>query len=116
MRARGGRAPSSPRPPTLPGSSSCRRRTCHGPSTRSGKLGSRSRLRPSPPRTRTAGAAAVVLTEGSELDEKAIRAFTAEHVADFKVPRSVIILEEIPKGATGKIQRIGMAEKLGLTG
>ena len=61
-------------------------------------------------------AAAVVLSEGSELDEKAIRAFTAEHVADFKVPRSVIILDEIPKGATGKIQRIGMAEKLGLTG
>ncbi|WP_137700652.1 acyl--CoA ligase [Marimonas lutisalis] len=61
-------------------------------------------------------AAAVVLKEGSALDEKAIRAFAAEHVADFKVPRSVIILEEIPKGATGKIQRIGMAEKLGLTG
>ncbi|SDI27784.1 acyl--CoA ligase [Lutimaribacter saemankumensis] len=61
-------------------------------------------------------AAAVVLKEGSSLDERAIRDFTAQHVADFKVPRSVVILEEIPKGATGKIQRIGMAEKLGLTG
>ncbi len=60
-------------------------------------------------------AAAVVLREGSTLDERAIRAFTAEHLADFKVPRSVVVLEEIPKGATGKIQRIGMAEKLGLT-
>jgi acyl-coenzyme A synthetase/AMP-(fatty) acid ligase len=35
-------------------------------------------------------------------------------MADFKVPRRVIIMEEIPKGATGKMQRIGMAEKLGL--
>jgi acyl-CoA synthetase (AMP-forming)/AMP-acid ligase II len=61
-------------------------------------------------------AAAVVLKEGSSLDERAIRDFTAQHMADFKVPRSVVILEEIPKGATGKIQRIGMAEKLGLTG
>lgn len=61
-------------------------------------------------------AAAVVLKEGSTLDERAIREFTAQSVADFKVPRSVVILDEIPKGATGKIQRIGMAEKLGLTG
>jgi acyl-coenzyme A synthetase/AMP-(fatty) acid ligase len=30
------------------------------------------------------------------------------------VPRRVIIMDEIPKGATGKMQRIGMAEKLGL--
>ena len=61
-------------------------------------------------------AAAVVLKEGSKLDERAIRDFAAQRITDFKVPRSVVILEEIPKGATGKIQRIGMAEKLGLTG
>ncbi|TRD15321.1 acyl--CoA ligase [Palleronia caenipelagi] len=59
-------------------------------------------------------AAAVVLTEGSAATEKDIRAFAAERVADFKVPRKVVILDEIPKGATGKMQRIGMAEKLGL--
>ncbi|MEM8663519.1 MAG: acyl--CoA ligase [Pseudomonadota bacterium] len=59
-------------------------------------------------------AAAVVLREGADADEAAIRAFAAERVADFKVPRRVVILDEIPKGATGKMQRIGMAEKLGL--
>lgn len=59
-------------------------------------------------------AAAVVLVEGSETTEKDIRAFAAERMADFKVPRKVIILDEIPKGATGKMQRIGLAEKLGL--
>ena len=36
-------------------------------------------------------------------------------LADFKVPRRNIFLAEIPKGATGKLQRIGLAAKLGLT-
>jgi acyl-CoA synthetase (AMP-forming)/AMP-acid ligase II len=57
-------------------------------------------------------AAAVVLK--GEATEREIRDFAAERMADFKVPRKVIILDEIPKGATGKMQRIGMAEKLGL--
>jgi acyl-CoA synthetase (AMP-forming)/AMP-acid ligase II len=59
-------------------------------------------------------AAAVVLTEGSQATEADIRAFAADRIADFKVPRKIIILAEIPKGATGKMQRIGLAEKLGL--
>ncbi len=59
-------------------------------------------------------AAAVVLGEGPKADESEIRTFTAEHLADFKVPHKILILDEIPKGATGKLQRIGMAEKLGL--
>jgi len=61
-------------------------------------------------------AAAVVLTEGSEATEATIRDFAKSRMADFKVPRKVVILDEIPKGATGKMQRIGMAEKLGLVG
>jgi acyl-CoA synthetase (AMP-forming)/AMP-acid ligase II len=59
-------------------------------------------------------AAAVVLHEGSETDEKSIRSFAAERLASFKVPRKILFLDEIPKGATGKLQRIGLAEKLGL--
>ena len=38
-----------------------------------------------------------------------------ERLADFKVPATVVILDEIPKGATGKLQRIGFAERLALT-
>jgi acyl-coenzyme A synthetase/AMP-(fatty) acid ligase len=30
------------------------------------------------------------------------------------VPGKIVFLEEIPKGATGKLQRVGLAEKLGL--
>ena len=59
-------------------------------------------------------AAAVVLKDGSTATERDIRDFAAERMADFKVPRKVIIMDEIPKGATGKMQRIGLAEKLGL--
>jgi acyl-CoA synthetase (AMP-forming)/AMP-acid ligase II len=60
-------------------------------------------------------AAAVVLREGASLTEKEVREFAARRLADFKVPRKVLFLPEIPKGATGKLQRIGLAAKLGLT-
>jgi acyl-CoA synthetase (AMP-forming)/AMP-acid ligase II len=59
-------------------------------------------------------AAAVVLKPEAQADDKALRAFTAQRLADFKVPRQVLILAELPKGATGKVQRIGLAQKLGL--
>ena len=59
-------------------------------------------------------AAAIVLREGLEVTENEIRSFCSERLADFKVPRRVLILGEIPKGATGKLQRIGLAAKLGL--
>lgn len=60
-------------------------------------------------------AVAVVLSAMGAATEQDIRAFAKERMADFKVPRRVIIMDEIPKGATGKMQRIGLAEKLGLT-
>lgn len=60
-------------------------------------------------------AAAVVLKDGAQTLEQDIRAFALERMADFKAPRKIVILDEIPKGATGKMQRIGMAEKLGLS-
>jgi acyl-CoA synthetase (AMP-forming)/AMP-acid ligase II len=59
--------------------------------------------------------AAVVLREGMECSERELRDFAAKHLADFKVPRKVVFLPEIPKGATGKLMRIGLAEKLGIT-
>jgi acyl-CoA synthetase (AMP-forming)/AMP-acid ligase II len=60
-------------------------------------------------------AAALVLRQGVDATEQDIRAFAAERLAGMKVPRQIVFLEEIPKGATGKLQRIGLAEKLGLT-
>ena len=59
-------------------------------------------------------AAAVVLADGASLSERELRDFAAERLAAFKVPRRVVFLDEIPKGPTGKLQRIGLAERLGL--
>ncbi|HWA44038.1 MAG TPA: acyl--CoA ligase [Hypericibacter adhaerens] len=59
-------------------------------------------------------AAAVVLREGQSAEEKELREFVSRRLADFKVPKRVLLLPEIPKGATGKPQRIGMAQRLGL--
>jgi acyl-CoA synthetase (AMP-forming)/AMP-acid ligase II len=60
--------------------------------------------------------AAVVAREGAEVGERELRAFVQARLADFKVPRKIVFVAEIPKGATGKLQRIGLAQKLGLGG
>jgi acyl-CoA synthetase (AMP-forming)/AMP-acid ligase II len=59
-------------------------------------------------------AAAVVLHEGAEPDPEILRRFVAARLAPFKVPRKIVFLAEIPKGATGKLQRIGLAQLLGV--
>ena len=59
-------------------------------------------------------AAAVVLRPHAAATPKDIRQFASGRIADFKVPRQVHIVSEIPKGQTGKVQRIGLADKLGL--
>jgi acyl-CoA synthetase (AMP-forming)/AMP-acid ligase II/acyl carrier protein len=61
-------------------------------------------------------AAAVVLRPGAKTTARELRRFAAGRLAEFKVPSRVVILEEIPKGPTGKLQRIGLAEKLGISG
>jgi acyl-CoA synthetase (AMP-forming)/AMP-acid ligase II len=57
--------------------------------------------------------AAVVLK--AEAGERELREHCARALAEFKVPRQVHILEALPRGATGKLQRITMAKTLGLT-
>ncbi len=58
--------------------------------------------------------AAVVLHAGETVSERELRGFAGNRLADFKVPRRIVFLDEIPKGATGKLQRIGLAARLGL--
>lgn len=57
-------------------------------------------------------AAAIVLKKDASATENEIRDFAGVRLTDFKVPKQVLILDEIPKGPTGKLQRIGLAEKL----
>ncbi|WP_322495278.1 acyl--CoA ligase [Chloroflexus sp.] len=58
--------------------------------------------------------AAVVLREGIQASERELRDHCAQWLADFKVPRVIHILSALPRGATGKLQRITMAKTLGL--
>jgi oxalate---CoA ligase len=59
-------------------------------------------------------AACVVLREGQQASERELQEFVGKRAADFKVPKKILFMQEIPKGATGKLQRIGLAQKLGL--
>jgi len=54
--------------------------------------------------------AAVVLR--TDVSEAELRAFTLDRLAAFKVPSRIIVVDDLPKGSSGKIQRIGMAERL----
>ncbi len=58
--------------------------------------------------------AAVVLKPGAAAGVNELREHTAARLAYFKIPRRIVILGHIPKGPTGKPQRIGLAAKLGL--
>jgi acyl-CoA synthetase (AMP-forming)/AMP-acid ligase II/thioesterase domain-containing protein/acyl carrier protein len=58
--------------------------------------------------------AAVVLRRPSRMTAMEIRNFASRQLGDFKIPRELVFLDEIPKGPTGKLQRVGLAAKLGL--
>ena len=57
-------------------------------------------------------AAAIVLHDGMIVSMQELRQFAAANLADFKVPRLIVFVKEIPRNAVGKVQRIGLAEKL----
>lgn len=56
-------------------------------------------------------AAAVVLKPGPGVAESDLRAFVAARLAGFKVPRRIFFVDRIPHGATGKSQRLALAEE-----
>ena len=57
-------------------------------------------------------AIALVLKPGQSASLKELRGYALERLASHKVPSQVVIVDQIPKGPTGKLQRIGLAEKL----
>ncbi|MCY3806303.1 MAG: AMP-binding protein, partial [bacterium] len=59
-------------------------------------------------------AAAVVLADDATATETELRHHVGRSLAAFKVPRRVVFCDELPKGPTGKLQRIGLAQRLGL--
>ena len=59
-------------------------------------------------------AAAVVPVAGVDVPEAELRDHVSRSLAAFKVPRRIVFCDELPKGPTGKLQRIGLARRLGL--
>jgi len=57
-------------------------------------------------------AAAVVLRDGARCTEAALREFAFDRLPAFKVPSRIVFVADLPKGPTGKLQRIGLADRL----
>ena len=58
------------------------------------------------------GKAFLVQLPGAELDEKSVIAYTREHLANFKIPRSVEFLDVLPRNPGGKVVKPQLREKI----
>lgn len=56
--------------------------------------------------------AAVVLAPGAALDEEAIRAFARGILTPYKVPRRVVVVDDLPKSLIGKVLRRQVRDRL----
>ncbi len=56
----------------------------------------------------------VTLKPGRACSEEDLRAHCLEHLGKFKTPKLIRFLEEMPKGPSGKIQRLKLPEVVGL--
>jgi oxalate---CoA ligase len=57
-------------------------------------------------------AAAVVLRPGSTVTEVLLRQFLADRLSGHKVPSQIVIVPEIPRGATGKVRRVDLHRQM----
>ena len=53
----------------------------------------------------------VVLRDGEQVDEKELQRFVKDRLAPYKYPRAIEFIAELPKTATGKIQRFKLRER-----
>ena len=58
--------------------------------------------------------AAVIIRDNKNISENELKDYCRKRLTQFKIPKKILIVNEIPKGATGKLQRIGLHEKLGI--
>jgi fatty-acyl-CoA synthase len=52
----------------------------------------------------------VVLEDGADLDEDEIKTYVKENLANYKVPREVVFIDELPRNPTGKVLKRELAE------
>jgi fatty-acyl-CoA synthase len=53
----------------------------------------------------------VVLTDGANLSEDDVKGYVKENLANYKVPREVVFLDELPRNPTGKVLKRELAEE-----
>ena len=58
--------------------------------------------------------AAVIIRDNKNISENELKDYCRKRLTQFKIPKKILIVNEIPKGATGKLQRIGLHKKLGI--
>jgi acyl-CoA synthetase (AMP-forming)/AMP-acid ligase II len=56
------------------------------------------------------GRAFVITRPGYNLDEQSVIAYTREHLANFKAPRSVRFVDALPRNAGGKVVKPRLRE------
>lgn len=56
------------------------------------------------------GRAFIVRRPGSEIDEATVIAYSREHLANFKAPRSVVFTDALPRNAGGKVLKTSLRE------
>ena len=59
-------------------------------------------------------ASAIIIKDGMECSENEVLNYAEKKLAKFKIPKKIFFVDEIPKGATGKLQRNVLAKKFGL--
>jgi len=59
-------------------------------------------------------AAAIIVKEGQNFSEIDVKNYVEEKLVKFKIPKKIFFVNEIPKGATGKLQRNTLAKNFGL--
>ncbi len=62
----------------------------------------------------TRAKAYVVRKPGQQVDDDELKAFVKERLAPYKYPRVIEFVDELPKTATGKIQRFKLRERSAL--
>jgi HIP---CoA ligase len=58
------------------------------------------------------GKAFIVRLRGSDLDERAVIAYSREHLANFKLPRSVEFIDSLPRNPGGKVVKPELRERV----
>ena len=58
--------------------------------------------------------ACVVLKPGQKVTEEELKQFCLENLGEFKTPKVIKIMDELPKGPSGKIQRLKLPEMVGI--